>query len=103
MFGKVIGSLNGRSVEGRGAELAAEVEYNIAENKSNISFGGLWHLSEEKDTIVKSKISQNGLLAVALSHRLCSNLQATIGTQLDVTKAQNADNCKYGIKIDVVS
>lgn len=103
MFGKILASVNGKSLEGRGAELAAEIEYNIPDNKSNITFGGMWYMNDEKDTVLKSKISQNGLLAVAVTHKLCSYLQATVGTQLDVSKAQNADNVKYGVKIDVAS
>lgn len=103
MFGKIIANMNGKSLEGRGAELAAEIEYNIPDNKSNITFGGMWYMNDEKDTVLKSKISQNGLLAVAVTHKLCTYLHATVGTQLDVSKAQNADNVKYGVKIDVSS
>ncbi|CDJ57278.1 porin, putative [Eimeria maxima] len=103
MFGKIIGSVNGKSLDGRGAELAAEIEYNIPENKSHITFGGLWYMNDEKDTAIKSKISQNGLLAVAVTHKLCNYLHATVGTQLDVSKGQNADGVKYGVKIDVIA
>ncbi|KAL8454671.1 hypothetical protein Emag_001379 [Eimeria magna] len=103
MFGKILGAVHGKSFEGRGAELAAEIEYNIPDNKSNITFGGMWYMNDEKDTVVKSKISHNGLLAVAVTHKVCSYLQATVGTQLDVTKGQSADNVKYGVKIDVSS
>ncbi|CDI79794.1 porin, putative [Eimeria acervulina] len=103
MLGKIIGSLNGKSLDGRGAELAAEVEYSIPENKTNITFGGLWYMNDEKDTAIKSKISQHGTLAVAVTHKLCSYLHATVGTQLDVSKGQNAENVKYGVKIDVIA
>ncbi|KAL8271741.1 hypothetical protein Esti_004336 [Eimeria stiedai] len=103
MFGKILGAVHGKSFEGRGAELAAEIEYNIPDNKSNITFGGMWYMNDEKDTMVKSKISHNGMLAVAVSHKVCSYLQVTVGTQLDVTKGQSADNVKYGVKIDVSS
>lgn len=103
MFGKILGSVHGKSLEGRGAELAAEIEYNIPENKSNITFGGMWYMNDDKDTVLKSKIAQNGLLAVAVTHRICNYLQATVGTQFDVSKAHSADNVKYGVKIDVSS
>ncbi|XP_026191022.1 uncharacterized protein LOC34619324 [Cyclospora cayetanensis] len=103
MFGKILGSVNGKSLDGRGAEVAAEIEYSIPDNKSNITFGGMWYMNDEKDTLVKSKISQNGLLAVAVTHKLCGYLHATVGTQLDVSKGQSPENVKYGVKIDVSS
>lgn len=103
MFGKLIGSVSGKTCEGRGTELAAEVEYIIPENRTNIVFGGMWYVNDDKNTFVKSKIAQNGLLSVAVSHRICDYLNATIGTQLDFSKPQCHDSVKYGIKLDVCS
>lgn len=102
-FGKVIGTVHAVSFEGRGAEVAAEVEYNVRDSKSNITFGGLWALDDEKETTIKSKINHQGILAVSVTHRLCSSLHATLGTQLDVSKPQNSDNVKYGVKLDISS
>lgn len=101
-FGRVIGSVHGRTSDRQPTELAAEVDYNVLEGgRANIQFGGLWYLNPQSDTFLKAKLSQNARLSFALSHRICDFVCATIGSQVDVTRPSSPEAVKHGMKLEI--
>ncbi|PFH37740.1 eukaryotic porin protein [Besnoitia besnoiti] len=101
VFGRMIGNVHGKTMDNKSTELAAEVDYNIVDGRTNIQFGGLWYLNDQKDTYLKAKLSQNARMSVALTHRVCDYVSATIGSQIDVTKPSNPDAVKHGLKLEI--
>ncbi|KAF8819696.1 eukaryotic porin protein, partial [Cardiosporidium cionae] len=78
--------------------LFAEIQRNIIEGKSSLTFGGLWYLNDVSDTFIKAKVSHEAKVAVALSHKFSESLSATVGTEVDTTK-NGSDSIKYGIRL----
>ncbi|KAF8819874.1 eukaryotic porin protein [Cardiosporidium cionae] len=78
--------------------LFAEIQRNIIEGKSSLTFGGLWYLNDASDTFIKAKVSHEAKVAVALSHKFSESLSATVGTEVDTTKT-GSDSIKYGIRL----
>ncbi|KYK70678.1 eukaryotic porin protein [Toxoplasma gondii TgCatPRC2] len=101
MFGRMIGSVHGKTTDNKSAELAAEVDCNLLDGRTNIQFGGLWYLNDKKDTFLKAKLTQNARVSVALTHKVCDYVSATIGSQIDVSKPSNPDAVKHGLKLEI--
>lgn len=101
IFGRLIGHVHGKTMETKPTELAAEVDYNVLDGRTNIQFGGLWYLNDQRDTFFKAKLSQNARMSVALTHKVCDYVSATIGSQIDVTKPSNPDAVKHGLKLEI--
>lgn len=101
IFGRLIGNIHGKTSEKKSTELAAEVDYSFIDRRTSIQFGGLWYLNDQKDTYLKAKLNQNARMSVALTHRVCDYVSATIGSEIDVTKPSNPDAVKHGLKLEI--
>eukprot|EP00922_Rhytidocystis_sp_ex-Travisia-forbesii_P023198 GHVS01034064.1.p1 GENE.GHVS01034064.1~~GHVS01034064.1.p1 ORF type:complete len:302 (-),score=43.76 GHVS01034064.1:475-1380(-) len=80
-------------------EMAMEVKHSVRDAKTGLTFGGLWHLNEDKKTSVKAKIAQDASLGLAVSHAFTPAVTGVLGMQVDTMKMSSAESVKYGVKI----
>lgn len=75
--------------------VAAEFQYNLAEETRKLQFGGSYKLDNE--TTVKAKISQDGKISGVWQHKLNSNAALSLGVDTDAALAQT----KAGFKLEL--
>lgn len=78
--------------------VSVEVNQKIFENKTNINIASIWHINN-KNTFVKTKISNDTKIALSLTHKYNDFLTVTLGSLIDVSKLSVPDNTKFGIKL----
>jgi len=85
------------------AELAAEVQYSLIDQKTALSFGGKWYTDSTRNNFFKSKLNADGKVVVSMTHKMSDLMTATLGVQLDGMKASHPDTLKYGLKFKVTA
>jgi len=85
------------------AELAAEVQYSLLDQKTAVCFGGKWYTDSSRQNFFKSKLNADGKVVLSMTHKLSDLLTATLGVQLDGMKASHPDTLKYGLKFRVTA
>lgn len=78
--------------------VSVEINQNIFENKTNINVASIWHINN-KNTFVKTKISNDTKIALSLTHKYNDFLTVTLGSLVDMSKLSLPDNTKFGIKL----
>jgi len=108
VFGKLYGNVHVAALKSATsgtspgpAELGAEVQYSFVDQKTSLSFGGLWYLDATRDNFIKSKLNADGKVNVSMTQKLSEIVSATLGVQFDGLKGSHADNMKYGLKLRV--
>jgi len=111
-FGKLFGNVHVATLKsGNGinsavpgpAELAAEVQYSLLDQKTALSFGGKWYTDSSRHNFFKSKLNADGKVVLSMTHKLSDLVTATLGVQLDGMKASHPDTLKYGLKFRVTA
>ncbi|CDO66788.1 voltage-dependent anion-selective channel protein, putative [Plasmodium reichenowi] len=78
--------------------ISVEVIQNIMEKKANINVASIWYL-DNKNTFVKTKISNDTKVALSLTHKYNEFVTITLGSQVDISKMSLPDNTKFGMKL----
>ncbi|CAA9990303.1 voltage-dependent anion-selective channel protein, putative [Plasmodium knowlesi strain H] len=78
--------------------VSIELMQNIVENKSSINVASIWYLND-KNTAVKTKISNDTKVAVSLTHKYNEFVSISLGSQVDITKMSLPDSTKFGVKL----
>jgi len=106
-FGKLFGNIHVATLKPLNssgpAELSAEVQHSLIDQKTAISFGGLWYTDASKNSYVKAKLNQDAKLDFSVTQKLSELVTATLGTQMDSLKGAHPDILKYGLKLKVTA
>ncbi|ANQ10547.1 Uncharacterized protein PCOAH_00048220 [Plasmodium coatneyi] len=81
-----------------GNAVSIELIQNIVEKKSSINVASIWYLND-KNTAVKTKISNDTKVAVSLTHKYNEFVSISLGSQVDITKMSLPDSNKFGVKL----
>ncbi|CRH03831.1 voltage-dependent anion-selective channel protein, putative [Plasmodium relictum] len=78
--------------------VSIEVVQNMIEKKANINVASIWYLNN-KNTFIKTKISNDTKVALSLTHKYNEFVTVTLGSQIDLSKISLPDNTKFGVKL----
>ncbi|KJP85798.1 hypothetical protein AK88_04557 [Plasmodium fragile] len=78
--------------------VSVELIQNIAEKKSTINVASIWYMND-KNTAVKTKISNDTKVALSLTHKYNEFVSISLGSQVDITKMSLPDSTKVGVKL----
>jgi len=106
-FGKLFGNVHvaslKQSTNSGPAELSAEVQHSLIDQKTSIAFGGLWYTDATKNSFVKAKLNQDAKLDFSVTQKLSDLVTATLGTQMDSLKGAQPETLKYGLKLKLTA
>ncbi|CAD2093278.1 voltage-dependent anion-selective channel protein, putative [Plasmodium vinckei] len=78
--------------------VSIELLQNIPEKKATINVASIWYLND-KNTAVKTKISNDTKVALSLTHKYNEFVTISVGSQVDITKMSLPDSSKFGVKL----